>query len=82
MALGTPAACSDLPALLEVAREAALFFDPEDEAGMAATMLRLRKEEETREALVQKGRARAAAYAAIDVAGAYHELLGEAAVPH
>lgn len=81
MALGTPAACSDLPALLEVAREAALFFDPEDEAGMAATMLRLWTEEETRERLVQKGRARAAAYASIDVAAAYHELLGEVTVP-
>jgi len=78
MALGTPAACSDLPALLEVAREAALFFDPEDEAGMAATILRLWKEDATREALGQKGRARADAYAAIDVVGAYHELLGSA----
>jgi glycosyltransferase involved in cell wall biosynthesis len=78
MALKTPVACSDLPALLEVAREAALFFDPEDEAGMAATMLRLWTEEETREALVQRGRVRADAYAAIDVAGAYHELLGSA----
>ncbi len=78
MALETPVACSDLPALLEVAREAALFFDPEDEAGMAATMLRLWTEDETREALVQRGRARADAYAAIDVAEAYHELLGAA----
>ena len=78
MALGTPVACSDLPALLEVARDAALFFDPDDEAGLAATMLRLWREDETRERLVAKGAARAAAYAAIDVAGAYHELLGSA----
>ncbi len=76
MALGTPVACSDLPALLEVARDAALFFDADDEAGLAATMLRLWREDETRDRLVRKGRARAAAYAAIDVAGAYHELLG------
>jgi len=75
MALGTPVACSDLPALLEVARDAALFFDADDEAGLAATMLRLWREDETRERLVAKGAARAAAYAAIDVAGAYHELL-------
>ncbi len=76
MALETPVACSDLPALLEVAREAALFFDPEDVDGMAATLLRLRKEEETRHALARKGLRRAEAYAGIDVAGGYHELLG------
>jgi len=79
MALGTPVACSDLPVLLEVARDAALFFDAEDEAGLAATMLRLWREDETRERLVAKGAARAAAYAAIDVAGGYHELLGAVA---
>ncbi|MGZ5381683.1 MAG: glycosyltransferase family 4 protein, partial [Thermoanaerobaculia bacterium] len=76
MALGTPVACSDLPALLEVARDAALFFDADDEAGLASTMLRLWREDETRERLVAKGAARAAAYAKIDVAGGYHELLG------
>ncbi len=76
MALGTPVACSDLPALLEVARDAALFFDADDEAGLADAMLRLWREDETRDRLVRKGRARAAAYAEIDVAGAYHELLG------
>jgi glycosyltransferase involved in cell wall biosynthesis len=78
MALGTPVACSDLPALLEVARDAALFFDADDDIGIAATMLRLWLEDETRDRLVQKGRARAAAYVGIDVAGAYHELLGSA----
>ena len=76
MTLGTPVACSDLPALLEVARDAALFFDADDEAGLADAMLRLWREDETRDRLVRKGRARADAYAKIDVAGAYHELLG------
>jgi len=76
MTLGTPVACSDLPALLEVARDAALFFDADDEHGLSATMLRLWREDETRDRLVRKGRARAAVYAGIDVAGAYHELLG------
>ena len=76
MALRTPVACSDLPALLEVAREAALFFDPEDVPGMAATMSRLGKEEETRAALVRKGLKRAETYAGVDVAGGYHEILG------
>ncbi|MEO8056137.1 MAG: glycosyltransferase family 1 protein [Acidobacteriota bacterium] len=76
MSLGTPVGCSDLPALLELAGDAALFFDPGDDAGIAQTMVRLSTEDETRERLVQKGLARAAAYAAIDVAGEYHELLG------
>jgi len=78
MALGTPVTCSDLPALLEVVREAALFFDPEDVPGIAATILRLGKEEETRDALVRKGLERARHYGGIDVAGGYHELLGSA----
>jgi glycosyltransferase involved in cell wall biosynthesis len=75
MALGTPVACSDLPALLEVARDAALFFDADDETGLADAMLRLWREDETRDRLVRKGNARAATYARIDVAREYHELL-------
>jgi glycosyltransferase involved in cell wall biosynthesis len=76
MGLETPVACSDLPALLEIAGDAALFFDPGDVPGMAATISRMGKEEETRDALVRKGLRRAENYAARDVAGAYHELLG------
>ena len=75
MALKTPVACSDLPALLELAGEAALFFDPGDAAGIAQTILRLWHEDETVERLVTKGLARAERYARIDVAGGYHELL-------
>ena len=75
MALETPVACSDLPALLELAGDAALFFDPADEAAIAQTIFRLWTEDETRERLVQLGRLRADAYAAIDVAGGYHEIL-------
>ncbi len=76
MTLETPVACSDLPALLEVAGEAALFFDPTDPPGIAETILRLWHEDETVERLVRKGLSRAAHYAAIDTAGGYHELLG------
>jgi glycosyltransferase involved in cell wall biosynthesis len=78
MALGTPVACSDLPALLELAGDAALFFDPADSAGIAQTILRLRTEDETRDRLVTKGLARAERIAKIDVAAAYHELLAAA----
>ncbi len=77
MALGTPVACSDLPALLELARDAALFFDPHDDEGMAHAIQRLRAEDETCERLVKKGLARAAAYAEIDVAAGYHGILAD-----
>jgi glycosyltransferase involved in cell wall biosynthesis len=76
MALGTPVACSDLPALLELAGDAALFFDPSDEAAIAEAIRRLRTEDETRDRLVTKGLARAERIARIDVAAGYHELLG------
>ncbi len=76
MALRTPVACSDLPALLELAGDAALFFDPSDDAGIAQSILRLRTEDETRDRLVTKGLARAERVAKIDVAAGYHELLG------
>ena len=77
MALETPVACSDLPALLELAGDGALFFDPGDEAAIGEAILRLRTEDETRERLVRLGKARADAYGAIDVAGGYHEVLAE-----
>jgi glycosyltransferase involved in cell wall biosynthesis len=75
MALKTPVACSDLPALLELAGDAALFFDPSDEAGIAQSILRLWTEDETRDRLVVKGVERAERYAKIDVAGGYAEIL-------
>lgn len=77
MALETPVACSDLPALLELAGDAALFFDPADEAGIAQSILRLWTEDETRDRLVAKGLKRAARYATLDVAGGYHGILSE-----
>ena len=76
MVLKTPVTCSDLPALLELAGDAALFFDPTDDAGIAQSIRRLWTEDETRDRLVTKGAERAEHYAKIDVAGGYHELLG------
>ena len=86
MALKTPVACSDLPALLELAGDAALFFDASDEAGIAQSILRLWTEDETRDRLVARGVTRAERVAKIDVAGGYHEILGsvgktEAVIP-
>lgn len=82
MALKTPVACSDLPALLELAGDAALFFDPSDEAGIAQSILRLWTEDETRDRLVAKGLARAERVARIDVAGGYHGILSGLATSH
>jgi glycosyltransferase involved in cell wall biosynthesis len=75
MALGTPAACSDLPALRELAGEDAVYFDPADETSIADALSLLWTSEETRRNLSVGGLARAARYAALDVAGAYHRLL-------
>jgi glycosyltransferase involved in cell wall biosynthesis len=75
MTLKTPVACSDLPALLELAGDAALFFDPADDAGIAQAIFRVWTEDETRDRLVTKGLGRAERYAGIDVAGGYHEIL-------
>ncbi len=75
MALGTPVACSDLPVLREVAGDAALFFDPNDEASIADTLARLWESGPARETLADAGRRRADRYAALDVVGTYHRLL-------
>lgn len=75
MALGTPVACSRIPALREVAGDAALFFDPEDETSIADALQFLWTSRSTREALAEAGRTRAAQCAARDVVGAYHRLL-------
>src|ERR1019366_1681571 len=55
MALKTPVACSDLPALLELAGDAALFFDPSDEDGIAQSIQRFWTEDETRDRLLAQG---------------------------
>ena len=61
-----------------LAGDAALFFDPSDDAGIAQSILRLWTEDETRDRLVAKGAERVERYAQIDVAGGYHEILAAA----
>jgi glycosyltransferase involved in cell wall biosynthesis len=75
MALGTPVACSNIPALREVAGEDALYFNPEDETSIADALELLWSSGRTRATLAEGGRSRAARYAALDVVGAYHLLL-------
>jgi glycosyltransferase involved in cell wall biosynthesis len=41
MACGTPVACSNTPSIAEVVGDAALLFDPEDEAAMTAALRRV-----------------------------------------
>jgi glycosyltransferase involved in cell wall biosynthesis len=55
---GVPVAASNASSLPEVAGDAALLFDPLNEAQMAAAIQRLLSEHALREALIAKGRAR------------------------
>lgn len=57
---GAPVACSNAASLPEVAGEAALLFDPDDPAQIAATLARLWNDEPLRRALSERGRERAA----------------------
>jgi glycosyltransferase involved in cell wall biosynthesis len=59
---GTPVACSDRSALAEVADDAALLFDPEDQAAVTDAVRRLVDEEPLRAELAERGRKRAAEF--------------------
>lgn len=59
MARGVPVACSNASSLPEVAGEAALLFDPEDEDEIASAVVRVIDEEELRRRLIALGRERA-----------------------
>ena len=61
MAAGTPVACSDLPALREVAGDAASYFDPHDVTSIARAMAELLGDEGRRDLLRRRGRERASA---------------------
>jgi glycosyltransferase involved in cell wall biosynthesis len=59
MARGVPVACSDRPALPEVAGDAALLFDPSDQAAVTDAVRRLLRDQRLREQLSAKGLERA-----------------------
>jgi glycosyltransferase involved in cell wall biosynthesis len=59
MARGVPVACSDRPALPEVAGDAALLFDPTDQAAVTNAVRRLLGDSELREAFAARGLDRA-----------------------
>jgi glycosyltransferase involved in cell wall biosynthesis len=59
MARGVPVACSDRPALPEVAGEAALLFDPTDQKAITEAVRRLIQDPELRKSLSARGLERA-----------------------
>jgi glycosyltransferase involved in cell wall biosynthesis len=58
MARGVPVACSNASSLPEVAGEAALLFDPQDERAIAAALERLLSDRDEGRAEVERLRAR------------------------
>jgi glycosyltransferase involved in cell wall biosynthesis len=58
MARGVPVACSNASSLPEVAGDAALLFDPHDEAAIAAALERLLRDPAVAERLIAAGRLR------------------------
>jgi glycosyltransferase involved in cell wall biosynthesis len=62
LAAGIPTACSDIPALREIAGEAALFFDPLDEDAIAEALDRIAGDEHLRRALALAGPLRARSF--------------------
>lgn len=62
MALGTPAAVSDIPVMREVAGDAAVTFDPRDPGALADVLCRVVADPGLRKDLSDRGRARAATF--------------------
>jgi glycosyltransferase involved in cell wall biosynthesis len=62
MARGVPVVCSNAGSLPEVVGEAALLFDPRDEAAMAAALERLLSDESEARRLARAGKARVAEF--------------------
>lgn len=63
MLRGLPVACSRIPALTEIAGDAALTFDPGSEQQAVEAILRLLQDRELAQRLAQRGRQQAASYA-------------------
>jgi len=62
MACGTPVACSDIPALREVAGNAAVYFDPEDVDSIGLVLSELDADDSSQEKLREAGLCRAATF--------------------
>lgn len=81
-AAGLPIAASDIPALREVltvdGKSAALFFDPESEAAIAATVTRLSGDAALREDLARRSAGVAGRYSTAAMADGFLEAAGHA----
>ncbi len=77
LGLGAPVLCSNTSSLPEAAGEAALFFDPLDPQSIAATMLRLSRNEVNREVLISAGFDHAKRFSWARSAGRVRELYDE-----
>jgi glycosyltransferase involved in cell wall biosynthesis len=58
MARDVPVACSNRTAMAEVAGDAALLFDPDDQQAVTESVRRLLRDRELASSLVQRGRER------------------------
>ena len=85
LAAGVPVVCSDLPALREVAGDAAVFVSPSDTAGWIDATRRLLRDPALRRDLSERGRIRAGGFTwrtAIDTLEAHaRQLLGNRSPP-
>jgi glycosyltransferase involved in cell wall biosynthesis len=59
MAVGIPVACSNVPGLVEVAENGALYFDPKNPHDLSGAIVRITSNEDLRQELIIKGRERA-----------------------
>jgi glycosyltransferase involved in cell wall biosynthesis len=79
MARSLPVLCSDIPALREVAGDAAAYFDPRAPSDIAATIEKLLREPVRRERMLELGRLRAASFswaeAAAETLASYRRAL-------
>ena len=62
MAAGVPTACSDIDPIAGIAGDAALRFDPRDDAAMLAAMRRITEDEALRQRLAEAGPRRASEF--------------------
>lgn len=79
--LGVPVACSDLPALREVADGAAALFDPWDETALSRALESLWRDGPLRSRLVAAGRETANRYPAPEVTRLYETVLRALVLP-
>ena len=77
MACGTPVVCSNTPALLELAGDAAFFCDPDDTDAWAVALRELLEDPVRRQMLASRGTKRAVAYSSERMADAILTVLDE-----